>query len=152
MDDQRDQAQGQQAEIAEDAQGVEHPTKLIRIGTMSNQLLDEIRQTELDEMSRDRLREIYQISVRELAELLSPDLRSELEELTAPIGEGTPSDAELRIVHAQLVGWLQGLFHGIQASLLVQQPDNRARLEELRQGQPPRGEPRPEDAAPGTYL
>lgn len=139
MDDQRNQDQRQQ-EIAQETQEVELPIKLIRIGTMTSELLDEIRRIELDEASRDRLREIYETSVKELAEILSPELRSELEELTTPIADGTPSVAELRLSHAQLVGWLQGLFQGIQSALLAQQTESRARLKEMRRGRPTPGD------------
>src|SRR2546423_14311409 len=130
---------------------IEQPAKVLRIGSMIKQLLEEVRQAPLDDASRTRLREIYETSVKELAAGLSPDLREELEKLVPPFeGEGTPSDAELRIAQAQLVGWLEGLFHGIQATLFAQQMAARAQLEQMRQrGLPPgQGEPR----APGNYL
>src|SRR5688500_16170662 len=113
---------------------VEQPAKVLRIGSMIKQLLEEVRHAPLDDASRTRLREIYETSVRELAEGLSPDLREELEKLVPPFeGEDTPSDAELRIAQAQLVGWLEGLFHGIQATLFAQQMAARAQLEQMRQ-------------------
>jgi len=129
---------------------VEQPAKVLRIGSMIKQLLEEVRQAPLDDASRSRLREIYETSVKELAEGLSPDLREELEKLVPPFSQdGMPSDAELRIAQAQLVGWLEGLFHGIQATLFAQQMAARAQLEQMRQrGLPPgQGDPRS-----GNYL
>lgn len=122
---------------------VEQPAKIMRIGSMIKQLLDEVRQAPLDDASRVRLKEIYETSVRELAAGLSPDLRSELDRLTLPFESGTPSDAELRIAHAQLVGWLEGLFHGIQATLFAQQVAAQAQLDQMRRqrGLPPGQDP-----------
>jgi hypothetical protein len=131
---------------------VEQPAKVMRIGSMIKQLLDEVRQAPLDEASRGRLREIYDTSIHELAEGLSPDLREELARVTSPFGDDArPSDAELRVAQAQLVGWLEGLFHGIQATLFAQQMAARAQLDEMRRRGLPRGgeEPPP---VPGTYL
>jgi hypothetical protein len=130
---------------------VEQPAKVMRIGSMIKQLLDEVRQAPLDEASRGRLREIYDMSIRELAEGLSPDLRSELSRVMLPFGdESLPSEAELRVAQAQLVGWLEGLFHGIQATLFAQQMQARAQLEEMRRRSlPAAGEERP---PMGTYL
>lgn len=129
---------------------IEQPAKVLRIGSMIRQLLEEVRQAPLDEASRDRMREIYETSVHELAAGLSPDLSAELERLTSPFAEGTPSDSELRITQAQLVGWLEGLFHGIQATLFAQQASARSQLEEIRR----RGLPSPGEAPqrPGQYL
>jgi hypothetical protein len=136
-------------------ESVEQPAKVMRIGSMVKQLLDEVRGAGLDEPSRTRLREIYELSVRELADALSPDLAAELDRMTLSFDEGSvPSEAELRIAQAQLVGWLEGLFHGIQATLLAQQVAARAQLEEMRQRGLPSG-PGPVDgpaARPGTYL
>ena len=131
-------------------EAVHQPAKVMRIGAMIRQLLEEVRQAPLDDASRSRLKEIYETSVRELAEGLSPDLREELARLALPFDGGSPSDAELRIAQAQLVGWLEGLFHGIQATLFAQQMAARAQLQEMRQ-QLPRGQ---EQASPdtGTYL
>jgi hypothetical protein len=131
---------------------VEQPAKVMRIGSMIKQLLDEVRQAPLDEASRGRLREIYDTSIRELAEGLSPDLREELARVTSPFGDDArPSDAELRVAQAQLVGWLEGLFHGIQATLFAQQMAARAQLDEMRRrGLPRAGEDAP--PVPGTYL
>ena len=117
----------------EHVESIEQPAKLLRIGSMVKQLLEEVRQAPLDEASRGRLREIYEQSIRELAEGLSPDLAAELDRVSIPFDSDTPSDAELRIAHAQLVGWLEGLFHGIQATLVAQQVAARAQLDEMRQ-------------------
>jgi hypothetical protein len=111
---------------------VEQPAKVMRIGTMIKQLLEEVRAAPLDEAGRARLREIHESSIRELEEGLSPDLRDELERLTIPFGGEVPSEAELRIAQAQLVGWLEGLFHGIQTALMAQQMVARNQLEEMR--------------------
>lgn len=141
-----------------ESEAVEHPAKVMRIGSMIKLLLEEVRQSELDEASRGRLREIYETSVRELAEALSPDLREELGRLAHPFGsEATPSESELRVAKAQLVGWLEGLFHGIQATLFAQQMAARQQLEEMRRRLPPGssgGAQVPGDAEqrPGTYL
>ncbi|MET0736703.1 MAG: bacterial proteasome activator family protein [Acidimicrobiales bacterium] len=134
---------------------VAEPAKVMRVGTMIRQLLDEVRQTELDGPSRDRLREIYETSIAEIGGAVSPDLREELDRLALPFGEGTPTDAELRIAQAQLVGWLEGLFHGIQATLFAQQMAARNQLEDMRRQLPPGGQPgEPGDPPPGggTYL
>ena len=130
---------------------VQQPAKVMRIGTMVRQLLEEVRAAPLDEAGRQRLKQIYETSVRELGEVLSEDLKEELEQFAPPFnGEPAPTEAELRIAQAQLVGWLEGLFHGIQAMLMAQQMESRARLEELRR----RGLPGPDDQRPsgGTYL
>jgi hypothetical protein len=137
---------------------VEHPAKVMRIGSMIKQLLEEVRQAPLDDASRTRLKEIYETSVTELAEGLSPDLREELDRLTSPFEPGSsPSDSELRIAQAQLVGWLEGLFHGIQATLFAQQMAAQAQLEQMRRqrGLPPGpGQPQGEgpNARPPGYL
>jgi hypothetical protein len=117
---------------------VEQPAKVMRIGTMIKQLLEEVRAAPLDEASRNRLREIHKRSIAELEDGLAPELREELERLSLPFTEGhTPSDAELRIAQAQLVGWLEGLFHGIQTALFAQQMAARVQLEQMRRGLPP---------------
>ena len=133
---------------------VDEPAKVMRVGTMIRQLLDEVRQTPLDEPSRDRLREIYETSIKEIAASVSPDLRDELDRLALPFAEGTPTDAELRIAQAQLVGWLEGLFHGIQATLFAQQMAARNQLEDMRRQLPPgqEGGPMDQPAGGGTYL
>ena len=116
---------------------IEHPAKVMRIGSMIKQLLEEVRAAPLDEASRSRLREIHQRSIVELEDGLAPELREELERLSLPFeGEAPPSEAELRIAQAQLVGWLEGLFHGIQAALVAQQMAARIQLEQMRGGRP----------------
>jgi hypothetical protein len=116
---------------------VEQPAKVMRIGSMIRQLLEEVKSAPLDEASRARLREIHQASIKELEEGLAPELVDELERLSLPFGEETPSDAELRIAQAQLVGWLEGLFHGIQTAIYAQQMAARAQLEQMRRALPP---------------
>jgi hypothetical protein len=111
---------------------VEQPAKVMRIGTMIKQLLEEVRAAPLDEAGRHRLREIHESSIRELEQGLAPELREELDRLTLPFGTGVPSEAELRIAQAQLVGWLEGLFHGIQTALFAQQMAARQQLEQMR--------------------
>ncbi len=148
---------------------VSEPGKVMRIGSMIKQLLEEVRQAPLDEGSRVRLSEIYETSIKELSTALSSDLRSELQSLASPFGDAIPSDSELRIAQAQLVGWLEGLFHGIQATLMAQQMAAQNQLQQMRgqmQGLPPgmqaqgvNGPGGPQvtmaesaDARPGTYL
>jgi hypothetical protein len=121
------------------AEAIERPAKVMRIGAMIKQLLDEVRQTELDGASRTRLKEIYEHSVRELADTLSPDLAAELDRLVLPFDSDEPTTPELRIAQAQLVGWLEGLFHGIQATLFAQQMAAQAQLEQMRQRGLPAG-------------
>jgi hypothetical protein len=154
---------GDVSPTGEDADGkslndlVEQPAKVMRIGTMIKQLLEEVRAAPLDDASRGRLREIHARSVRELEEGLAPELREELERLALPFSEDAlPSDAELRIAQAQLVGWLEGLFHGIQTALFAQQMAARAQLEQMRQlppgvgGTP--GQRGPSSSGTGQYL
>ncbi|MEV6598947.1 bacterial proteasome activator family protein [Actinoplanes sp. NPDC051346] len=115
---------------------IEQPAKVMRIGSMIKQLLEEVRAAPLDEASRGRLREIHQRSIKELEDGLAPELQDELERLSLPFDSETPpSEAELRIAQAQLVGWLEGLFHGIQAALVAQQMAARLQLEQMRGGQ-----------------
>jgi hypothetical protein len=141
---------GEPAEQPQPSESVPSPAKVMRIGAMVRQLLEEVRHAPLDEAGRDRMREIYDISVRELADSLSPDLAQELGRVARPfIGEATPSEAELRVAQAQLVGWLEGLFHGIQATLFAQQMSARNQLEEMRRRALP-GRPAPD--ASGQYL
>lgn len=135
---------GSQGEPDEETQNVadmvEQPAKVMRIGTMIKQLLEEVRAAPLDEASRGRLRDIHRTSISELEDGLAPELRDELERLTLPFTEdNVPSDAELRIAQAQLVGWLEGLFHGIQTALFAQQMAARQQLEQMRQGALPPG-------------
>jgi hypothetical protein len=148
------------------AEQVEQPAKVMRIGSMIKQLLEEVRAAPLDEASRNRLKEIHETSIHELEQGLAPELRDELERLTLPFSEdATPSDAELRIAQAQLVGWLEGLFHGIQTALFAQQMAARVQLEQMRRGLPAGamppgmvppgtqpGEPGPRGPSTGQYL
>jgi hypothetical protein len=115
------------------AEMIEQPAKVMRIGSMVKQLLEEVRSAPLDDAARERLRDVHASSIKELADGLAPELREELDRLTLPFGQdATPSDAELRIAQAQLVGWLEGLFHGIQTALLAQQMAARVQLEQMR--------------------
>jgi hypothetical protein len=116
---------------------VEQPAKVMRIGSMIRQLLEEVKAAPLDEASRNRLKEIHRSSIKELEAGLAPELVEELDRLTLPFTEeGTPSDAELRIAQAQLVGWLEGLFHGIQTAIYAQQMAARAQFEQIRRALP----------------
>jgi hypothetical protein len=139
-------------------EAVTQPARVMRIGSMIKQLLEEVRSAPLDERSRDRLAEIFDISVNDLADALSPDLADELRRLAPPFGDGVPSDSELRIAQAQLVGWLEGLFHGIQATLFAQQAMARQQLEQMRNQLGPGGAPAPGGPGglpperPGVYL
>jgi hypothetical protein len=121
---------------AEDGQDgleqVARPTKLIRIAAMVRALLDEARRAPLDDAGRKLLKEIHERSIHELQEILSPDLQQELTAVTLPFASESPSDAELRIAQAQLVGWLEGLFHGIQATLFTQQMQAQRQFEDMR--------------------
>ncbi len=119
------------------AEMVEQPAKVMRIGSMVKQLLEEVRTAPLDDAARERLARVHASSIAELSDGLAPELRDELERLTLPFEEGqTPSDAELRVAQAQLVGWLEGLFHGIQTALFAQQMAARVQLEQMRGGRP----------------
>jgi hypothetical protein len=135
---------------------VERPDKVMRIGNMIRQLLEEVKAAPLDEASRQRLRDIHAASIAELKEGLAPELVDELERIALPFSEdATPSDAELRIAQAQLVGWLEGLFHGIQTALFAQQMAARAQLEQMRRALPPgrpTGDGSGEQRSGGMYL
>jgi hypothetical protein len=139
------------------AEMVEQPAKVMRIGSMIRQLLEEVRQAPLDEASRARLAQIHQRSIKELEDGLAPELIDELERISLPFTDTgtTPSESELRVAHAQLVGWLEGLFHGIQTTLFAQQMAARAQLEQMRRALPPGALPQDEPApgrASGPYL
>ena len=143
------EAEGEGEEEAQEF--VSEPAKVMRVGSMIKQLLDEVRTTQLDEPGRERLRAIYDTSISELGSALSPDLRDELNRLALPFeSDNLPTDVELRLAQAQLVGWLEGLFHGIQATLFAQQMAARQQLEDMR-GQLPAGA-RTGEERPGTYL
>jgi Protein of unknown function (DUF2587) len=136
------------------SESIERPAKVMRIGSMIKQLLDEVEKAPLDSASRARLKEIYERSVAELADGLSPELVEELDRLALPFESDEPSEAELRIAQAQLVGWLEGLFHGIQAALFAQQLSAQAQLEEMRRRSLPAGasEQSSQPERPGPYL
>jgi hypothetical protein len=127
---------------------VEQPAKVMRIGGMIRQLLDEVKAAPLDEASRVRLRDIHLQSIKELEDGLAPELVDELERLSLPFNEETPSEGELRIAQAQLVGWLEGLFHGIQAALYAQQVQAQAQFQNMRLALPGPNDSKGED--PGT--
>jgi hypothetical protein len=135
---------------------VTQPTKLIRIASMVRSMLEEVRRAPLDDAGRKALREVHERSLRELEDVISPELRDELGEVFLPFSSATPSDSELRLAQAQLVGWLEGLFHGIQATLFTQQAMAQAQLEEMRRRalesggipRPPQGAGKP----PSGYL
>ena len=153
--DDQDEGAGRERPVTE---MVEQPAKVMRIGNMIRQLLEEVRAAPLDEKSRARLKEIHQSSIKELEDGLAPELVDELERLSLPFTDDLPSDAELRIAQAQLVGWLEGLFHGIQTTLFAQQMAARAQLEQMRRALPPgmmpQPEPDPQHQRPGSgpYL
>ncbi len=127
-----------QADGEDPSRLIEQPAKVMRIGSMIKQLLEEVKSAPLDEASRSRLREIHKRSITELEDGLAPELREELERLSLPFEDGmTPSEGELRVAQAQLVGWLEGLFHGIQAALVAQQMAARLQLEQMRGGSRP---------------
>ena len=161
-----DASQANQSESEERALTdlVEQPAKVMRIGSMIRQLLEEVKAAPLDEASRNRLREIHQASIHELEAGLAPELVEELERLTLPFGDDqTPSEVELRIAQAQLVGWLEGLFHGIQTAIYAQQMAAKLQFEQIRRGLPagmgaPQGQPQDPNQPPqpgdsgGMYL
>jgi hypothetical protein len=135
-------------------ESITQPAKLLRIASMVRELLEDTRQASLDEPGRIRLRQIYERSIGELTDVLSDDLKEELSSLAPPM-EGVPTDAEIRVAQAQLVGWLEGLFHGIQAALFSQQMAARAQFEELRRRGLPGGteqQPPGTDQSRGQYL
>ena len=137
-------------------ESVEQPAKVVRVGTMMRQLLEEVKSSPLDDQSRERLKEIYQSSITELGSALSADLRDELNRLASPFGgETSPSNDELRIAQAQLVGWLEGLIQGIQAAMFAHQFMNNPQVEDLKPGMlNPGDEDKPDlgDNRPGNYL
>jgi hypothetical protein len=162
------QGGGPQARHAGVAEMVDQPAKVMRIGTMVKQLLEEVRSAPLDEAARGRLAEVHERSLRELEDGLSADLVAELHRITLPFSdEGNPSESELRVAQAQLVGWLEGLFHGLQTALVAQQMSTQAQLAQMRRALPPgslppgvgpgpghpgaQGQP-DERTAPGQYL
>ena len=158
-----DDVQAVEPDVSDPAtESVTQPAKVMRIGSMVKQLLEEVRNSELDEASRERLAEVYERSVTELSGALSPDLQEELRSLSLPFEhDEVPSEAELRVAKAQLVGWLEGLFHGIQASMMAQQAMTQAQLAQQQRsiadgtagGATDPGQPSaPLTDRPGTYL
>jgi Bacterial proteasome activator len=155
--EEREQDEEEQRSVTE---LVEQPAKVMRIGNMIRQLLAEVKSAPLDEASRQRLRAIHETSIEELKKGLAPELADELERITLPFSDdAVPSEAELRVAQAQLVGWLEGLFHGIQTALFAQQMAARAQLEQMRRALPPgTGVPtspqegRPREGSGGMYL
>lgn len=152
--------EGSAAPEAPAREAIAQPAKLLRIASMVRELLEETRAATLDEPGRVRLRQIYERSMGELADVLSPDLQDELATLAPPMS-GVPSDTEIRVAQAQLVGWLEGLFHGIQAAMFAQQAAARAQFEELRRRGLPGGPPTggrddlggaQSSTGPGQYL
>jgi hypothetical protein len=138
---------------AEQGETVARPTKLIRIAAMVRSLLDEARRAPLDDAGRRALKEIHERSIRELEEILSKDLCDELDEVTLPFSSETPSESELRIAQAQLVGWLEGLFHGIQATMFTQQMQAQQQFEQVRgRGNPLELGQADVQKPPGAYL
>lgn len=137
-------------------ESIEQPAKVMRVGAMMRQLLEQVRAIDLDEPSRERMRDIYEQSVEELGSALSPELHSELLRLSLPFDDlTTPSEAELAVAKAQLVGWLEGLVQGIQATLFAQQVAAQQQLASMRQGLPAGAPPpgaQPPAAPPGQYL
>ena len=149
-----DVADGAQPVPNEPDEQVLRPTKLIRIASMVRNMLDEVRRAPLDDAGRKALREIYERSLKELDDILSPELQAELDNVVIPFGAETPSESELRIAQAQLVGWLEGLFHGIQATLFTQQAMAQQQFEEMRRRQALQigGGGEPGERPPGAYL
>ncbi|MBX9246007.1 bacterial proteasome activator family protein [Actinotalea ferrariae] len=167
---QTDGAPGGDVERVPDATFIGQPAKVMRIGTMVKQLLEEVRSSPLDEAARGRLAEVHERSLLELEDGLSPDLVDELRRISLPFSDDNPTEGELRVAQAQLVGWLEGLFHGLQTALVAQQMSTQAQLAQMRRalpagpgghpGQPGPGgpmagpgTPQPDDRrAPGQYL
>jgi hypothetical protein len=140
-------------------EAITEPAKLMRIALMLRELQEEVRRADVDAAARDRLRVVHERALEQLCSVISEDLRDELTELTLPFDEGTPTDAEIRVAQAQLIGWLEGLFQGIQAAIFNQQMAARAQLEEMRRrslpaGQRPaaRGKPEGREPTAGQYL
>ena len=158
IDDQQTTDQVEVVDQTAQTETVTEPAKVMRIGSMVKQLLEEVRGSALDEASRERLAEIYERSIVELSEAMSPDLQEELRMLALPFKDGeVPSEGEIRVAKAQLVGWLEGLFHGIQATLFAQQLAARQQLEQIRQLPPGSMVQHAPDGSiandrPGTYL
>jgi hypothetical protein len=151
---------GAQQPAPDGSESVTSPTKLIRIASMVRTMLDEVRRAPLDDAGRRRMADIHEKSLDALDDVLSPDLKSELDEVVLPLSSDTPTESELRLAQAQLVGWLEGLFHGIQATLFTQQAAAQAQFEQVRrqraiEGAGPPGAPLPREggeSTPSGYL
>lgn len=149
--------EGGEAPQGSGSETIEQPAKVMRVGAMMRQLLEQVRGIDLDEPSRERMRDIYEQSIDELGSALSPELHDELLRLSLPFSDlSTPSEAELAVAKAQLVGWLEGLVQGIQATLFAQQVAAQQQLASMRGGLPPGAQPAPlppeGDARPAGYL
>ena len=131
---------------------IRQPTKLIRIASMTRAMLEEVRQAPLDEAGRQRILKVHDRSLDELRDVLSDELLEEFNQVFVPLGSPTPTEAELRIAQAQLIGWLEGLFHGIQASLFSQQVAAQTQLAEMQQRGQPKGKEGEERYPGGVYL
>ena len=131
---------------------VTEPSKLIRIASMTRAMLEEVRESGLDDQGTQRLIAIYHNSIDELREVLSDDLKDEMDAIFLPLEQDTPTESELRVAQAQLVGWLEGLFHGIQASLFTQQVSAQTQLEQMRRRMALEPPQQPDDEQPGLYL
>lgn len=143
-------AQTQQGEDEE--QPVDEPAKLLRIGSMVREMLNEVRRASIDEEGRRRMRDVYDRSVAELKKILSEDLKEELDAITLPFEEGVPTESELRVTQAQLTGWLEGLFHGIQAALVAQQMQAQQQLGQLRHRELQKAKEQQKKDGSGQYL
>jgi len=157
MEQQVDSTSGNETQEHDETAGVDQPGKLLRIAMMVREMLEEVRRAPLDENAREHLADVHQRVIRELKSGLSGPLAEELDRITLPFGPNeVPSEAELRIAHAQLLGWLEGLFQGIQAAIASQQLQMASQLEEMRRRALPPGDPRPDarmvDPTPGQYL
>jgi hypothetical protein len=141
--------QGEDDDIEQVTDLVEEPAKVMRIGSMIRMLLEEVKSAPVDESGRARLAGVLRTSIGELKEGLAPELGDELDRLIDPFSGDTPSESELRIAQAQLVGWLEGLFHGIQTAIYAQQMAARAQLEQMRRALPPGVLPHEASAGPG---
>lgn len=160
--DQRVEPDATPDDATPDATFIGQPAKVMRIGTMVKQLLEEVRSSPLDEAARGRLAEVHERSLHELEDGLSPDLVAELRRISLPFSDDNPTEGELRVAQAQLVGWLEGLFHGLQTALVAQQMSTQAQLAQMRRALPPGGAPQLDAAAgdpttdhrkaPGQYL
>lgn len=132
---------------------ITEPGKLLRIALMLREMQEEVRRADPDEAGRQRLKQIHETSLNEMRAVLPGGLKEELDALTLPFESDTPTESEIRIAQAQLIGWLEGLFQGIQAAIVSQQMSARQQLEQMRGRGLPSGAPiteRPQGT--GQYL